>query len=96
MTREDARWTQAGEPVLPTWAVTFESTDTADVYQLAANWMQQLGPAAIDILCSSVGFTADGAATLTLCYQPCGPATGPVRSLGQRQRACGDGLDGMT
>jgi hypothetical protein len=26
--RRDADWTQGGEPVLPTWAVTFELTDT--------------------------------------------------------------------
>lgn len=78
------RWIHGGEPVLPTWAITLESTDTADVYQIAANWLQQLGPDAIDILCSSIGFTADGAATLTLCYQPCTPASEPVRSIAHR------------
>lgn len=85
--RRDAHWTHGGETVLPTWAITFESTDTPEVYQLAANWMQQLGPDAIDILCSSLGFTADGAATLTLCYQPCTPATGPVKSNSHRQHS---------
>ncbi|HEX5403146.1 MAG TPA: hypothetical protein VFX16_12670 [Pseudonocardiaceae bacterium] len=80
----DTHWTHGGQTVLPTWAVTFESTDTADVYQIAANWLHQLGPDAIDILCSSIGFTADGAATLTVCYQPCTPATEPVRSMSYR------------
>jgi hypothetical protein len=83
--RRDAHWTHGGEPVLPTWAITLESTDTAEVYQLATNWMQQLGHDAIDILCASLGFTADGAATLTLCYQPCTPATEPIRSISHRQ-----------
>lgn len=78
--RPDTHWTHGGETVLPTWAVTFESTDTADVYQIAASWLQQLGSDAIDVLCSSIGFTADGATTLALCYQPYTPATGPVRS----------------
>jgi hypothetical protein len=77
-------WTHGGEPVLRTWAITLESTDTADVYQIAANWLEQLGPDAVDILCGSVGFTADGAATLTLCYQPCTPATEPIRSASHR------------
>lgn len=77
-------WTHGGETVLSTWSVTFESTDTADVHQILANWLHQLGSDAIDVLCSSLGFTADGAVTLTVCYQPYTPATGPARSITHR------------
>lgn len=80
MDEHDSHWEHAGEIVLPAWAVTFESTNMVDVYELAASWLHRVEKDAIDILCSSVGFTVDNAVTLTVCYRATAEESGPVRA----------------